>query len=90
MASDYSSYLPRIEKGIRSDLLEVLRRVDSTLVPHLSTGIELGQVKDFGSLATASQNEGVAMKNSTRGTAEQRTEADEEFSSIAKRIINLT
>ena len=89
-ASDYSKYLPRIEKGVGSDLVAVLKRADPSLVPESTTGNQLGQVKDFGSLAAASQNSGVPIKDVKAGTPDQRAEAGREFKEIAETIIRLT
>jgi cellulose biosynthesis protein BcsQ len=89
-ASDYAKYLPRIEKSIGSDLVTVLKRLDSTLVPESTTGNQLGQVKDFGSLAAASQKQGVPIKQVVAGTPAQRTEAEKAFAEIGKRIVERT
>jgi cellulose biosynthesis protein BcsQ len=89
-ASDYSKYLPRIDKSIGSDLVTVLRRADSSLVPESTTGNQLGQVKDFGSLAAASQNQGVPIKKVDAGTPDQRDEAERAFLEIARKIVERT
>jgi cellulose biosynthesis protein BcsQ len=89
-ASDYSKYLPRIDKSIGSDVVAVLRRANAALVPESSTGNELGQVKDFGSLAAASQIEGVPIKDVSTGTQAQRTEAAQAFAEIAQKIVQQT
>jgi cellulose biosynthesis protein BcsQ len=86
-ASDYSKYLPRIERAIGSDLVAVLKRTDTKLVPLSTTGNELGQIKDFGSLATASQDQGVPIKDVNAGTPDQRAEAERAFRVIAEAII---
>jgi cellulose biosynthesis protein BcsQ len=86
-ASDYSKYLPRIEKSIGSDIVAVLKRADPSLVPESATGNEIGQVKDFGSLAVASQNQGVPIKDVKAGTRKQRAEAAAVFQEIAQRIV---
>jgi cellulose biosynthesis protein BcsQ len=86
-ASDYSKYLPRIEKSIGSDIVAVLKRANPSLVPESATGNEIGQVKDFGSLAVASQNQGVPIKDVKAGTPKQRAEAAAVFQEIAQRIV---
>jgi cellulose biosynthesis protein BcsQ len=90
LASDYARYLPRIDKSVGSDLVGVLKRLDPRLVPESATGNQLGQVKDFASLATASQNQGVPIKDVKAGTPAQRIEAETEFREIAQKIIELT
>jgi cellulose biosynthesis protein BcsQ len=89
-AADYSQYLPRIERSIGSDLVAVLKRTDPTLVPESTTGNQLGQVKDFGRLATASQNEGVPIRKVSTGTPGERAEAEESFREIAQSIVDRT
>jgi cellulose biosynthesis protein BcsQ len=86
-ASSYARYLPRIQKSVTSDLTTVLHRLDPRLAPWSGSESELGQVKDFGTIATASQVEGVPMKDVTVGTPEQREEAARVFKAIAEKII---
>ncbi len=89
-ASDYSKYLPRIEKSIGSDLVTVLKRAAPSLVPDSATGNQLGQVKDFGTLATAAQNQGVPIKDVNAGTPDQRADAERVFREIAEKIVERT
>jgi cellulose biosynthesis protein BcsQ len=89
-AADYSKYLPRIEKSIGSDLVAVLARADRSLVPESVTGSQLGQIKDFGSLANASQVRGVPIKDVNAGTPDQRAEAERAFREIAEKIVAQT
>jgi cellulose biosynthesis protein BcsQ len=89
-AGDYAKYLPRIEKAVGSDVVAVLMRADRDLVPGSVTGNELGQIKDFGTLANASQNRGVPMKDVNTGTGDQRAEAERVFREIALKIIKHT
>jgi len=90
LASDYSKYLPRIEKSIGADLVAVLKRADSSLVPESATGNQLGQIKDFGRLAAASQNQGVPIKDVSTATPWERAEAEQAFRETAERIIERT
>ena len=90
VAATYRSYLPKIEKGISSDLVTVLRRVDPSLAPRSGGENELGQVKDFATIATASQVQGVPMKDVRAGTPDQRGEAEEAFLHIAHEILART
>lgn len=89
-ASSYAQYLARIEKGIGSDLAAVLAEVDPALVPKSITGSILGQIQDFGSLANASQNQGVPMKDADAGTPQQRSTAESVFRGIAEQIVKRT
>ena len=83
-AHDYAKYLPRIEKQIQSDVVAVLQRIDPTLAPAAT---QLGQIKDFGSLAASSQREGKPIMDVDAGTQDQRDEARRSFESIAQKII---
>ena len=87
VAASYARYLPRIEKSISSDLITVLRRIDPSLAPRSASESELGQVKDFNTIATASQTEGRPMKDVSAGPPAQRAEAEKVFLEIAKKII---
>lgn len=89
-SSGYAKYLPRIERAIGSDLVAVLKRTDSNLVPESATGNQLGQVKDFGTLATAAQDQGVPIKDVAAGTPDQRVDAERAFREIAAAIIQRT
>ena len=89
-ASDYSKYLPRIERSIGSDVIAVLKRADPGLVPESATGNQLGQIKDYGRLATASQNRGVPIKDETSATPMERAEAEKAFREIAEKIVERT
>lgn len=85
-----ASYLPRIEKSVSSDIVTVLRRVDPSLASTSMSENKLGQIKDFGTLAAASQTEGVAIENLSSGNPIQRDEARKAFRDIARRIIQRT
>jgi len=90
VASGYAKYLPRIEKGIRNDVVAVLREIDETLAPMALAQQKLGEAKDFASIANASQAEGVPMKDVSAGTPSQRQEAERCFLSIARAIVSRT
>lgn len=83
-SSDYAKYLPRIERQILSDVVTVLQRVDPALATDAS---QLGQVKDFGSIAAASQAQGLPMMDAEGSTPDQRGEARATFAKIAAKII---
>lgn len=89
-AADYAKYLARVEKAVGEDLISVLGRADSTLVPQSVTGNQLGQIKDFGSLANSSQNRGLPIKDVNAGTKEQRAEAARVFAELAAKIVERT
>jgi hypothetical protein len=51
---------------------------------------KLGQIKDFGILATASQSQGVPIQDVQAGTVDQRNDAEKAFMAIAKKILQRT
>lgn len=85
-ASSYASFLPQIERAISTDIANVLKKLDPTLVVGGSS-MKLGEVKDFGNLAPKSQEEGVWIADVRAGTAAQRQAARETFEGIATRIL---
>ncbi len=90
VSSSYAKYLPRIAKSIESDIVTVLRRLDARLIPANLGHYELGQVKDFGTVANASQMQGVPIRSVTAGTGEQREEARQSFLELARALIART
>lgn len=87
VASDYSRYLPRIERHVGSDVAAVLREVDPKLAP-LAFQSRLGLIKDFGRLAAAAQEVGVPIWEV--GTPDERSKAKHAFRSVAEKIIERT
>lgn len=90
VASSFARYLPKIQMSISSDLVSVLERLNPILAPFSASASELGQVKDFGTIATASQAQGRPMKDVNAGTPDQRAEAEQAFLEIARKIITRT
>jgi cellulose biosynthesis protein BcsQ len=90
IASSYAKYLPRIERGIRNDLVAVLRRLDPELIRISPSHYKLGEAKDFASIASASQTAGRPMKDAPTGTDDQRAEAARSFLVLAKAIVSRT
>jgi hypothetical protein len=84
LSMQYAAFLPKIEKTILSDVVQVLRRIDPSLVTK--HGVKLGEVKDFASIANASQVKGVAMWQTTAGTCAQREEARDAFMRLASEL----
>jgi len=87
VSAGQAGYLSRIEKSINSEIVTLLQRIDSSLASNSMSYNRLGLIKDFSSLATASQREGVPIQNVSAGTPAQRDEAQKAFEGIAKKII---
>jgi cellulose biosynthesis protein BcsQ len=87
-AYDYASMFPRIERAISEDVVSLMRRVvPNTISP---SPLRLGEVKEFGALANASQQQGVPMWDADAGSPDQRQMAWESFRSIAEEIVRRT
>lgn len=85
-SAEYAKAFPQIEKRIQSDVVALLRNEDKDLVPFTLGQLKLGEVKDFGTLAAASQTEGVPMWETRVGTDVQRQDARKAFRKIATAI----
>jgi cellulose biosynthesis protein BcsQ len=90
VSSSYSKYLPRIEKSIESDVVTVLRRLNPHLITPEVGRYELGQIKDFGTVANASQLEGVPIRDVKAGNPAQREEARAAFLELARTLLTRT
>jgi cellulose biosynthesis protein BcsQ len=90
VSSSYARYLPRMERSIESDVVTLLKRIDPRLVVSKSGNYDLGQIKDFGTVANASQVEGVPIRHVKAGNPNQREEAASAFLALAKSIIERT
>ncbi len=84
-----TGYISQIEKHLRIDVVKPLHAASAKLANRPFTRLQLGMIKDFGSLVQPSQAQGVAIANSTAGTAVQREEARAAFARIARRIAAL-
>ena len=84
VATNYSVFLPRIDKRISADVGAVLRSIDKSLAP-LEHQSRLGLVKDFGRLAGMAQEQGLPIWDI--GNREENSKAKSMFHGIAKKII---
>jgi len=87
VTSGHSAIMGQIGRNIGSDIVNVLRATDPSLAAPASTDFKLGEVKDFGTVASTSQIEGVPIEDSTAAAPEQRDKAHVTFEGIAKKII---
>jgi hypothetical protein len=86
-ASAQARYFPQIERHFRSDIVAVLRAVDPSLADASPVQLLLGVVKDFGVLASYSQEQGVPIADVDAGTPDQRAEAAKAFTGLARKLI---
>lgn len=89
IAEKFSSYAAKLEKGAHSDIVVVLREINSELAKS-SLNQKLGQVKDFSSLVLASQEQGKSFFSVKGESEDQKREARETLTAIAHNIIAQT
>lgn len=83
---EFGKMLPVIDRAVREDVAEVLRRIDPQLVPIPPTELALPEVRDFSSAATTAQQAGVPIWQ-IQGTSETiRADAHMAFHSLAVAI----
>jgi cellulose biosynthesis protein BcsQ len=85
-----SKYLYQIERHVKSDVVAVLRSIDPALADAAPTQLLIGEVKDFSTLVTHSQEQGVPISEVNAGTPDQRADAKTTFTNIARKIIQRT
>jgi cellulose biosynthesis protein BcsQ len=90
ISSGSREYARQLERHSYSDVAAVLKEVDEALAPGSLSQFKLGQVKDFGSLATQAQQQGVAFSDVQQGVAYQKQEAKAAFHDLANRIVART
>lgn len=87
VSKNHAEYLRQIDQDIRSQVVNVLKDVDPSLSLPL-TGSKLGAVRDFGTIVTTSQREGVPIADVSAAPAALGPEARRAFASIARKIID--
>jgi cellulose biosynthesis protein BcsQ len=87
ISAGQANWLPKFERRIYSDVVTLLRRIDTSLASESIQENLLGRVKDFSSLASLSQAQGVALDKVEGGSPDQTQTAKETFAEIAKKII---
>jgi cellulose biosynthesis protein BcsQ len=90
LASAQESYVAKIEKHVFSDVVSVLRGVNPSLAPSSISQLRLGAVKDFGSIASLSQAQGVPFEMVEGSNGKQLEEARKVFQGIARKILTQT
>jgi cellulose biosynthesis protein BcsQ len=86
-AGEYARFIPMIERAVESNVVELLRRIDPRLISVQPEALKLGEVKDFGAIASASQRLGVPISEVDSGSFQQRDVAFSSFLAIADEII---
>lgn len=87
VAQAHSKYLDQIEKEIYSQIVVLLRKLDPELAVGNLSQFRLGQLKHFGSLVPASQQEGLPFYSVTSaGTRQQRDAAKQALMTLARKV----
>ena len=82
MTADQSKYLEQIKRRMYSEIVDVLQKIDKSLVPESMAGTKLGEVKDFGVLVQQAQRKGVPLSR-----VEGAGNAWQAFKEIAENIL---
>ncbi len=88
VTSTFSTYLTLLEKHIYSDVIAVLRKIDSDFASSSISRNKLGGVKDFSSLVSLSQSKGVPLYEVSGGNPAMKDEARKTFKDLALKIID--
>ncbi|MDB6013963.1 MAG: ATPase [Gammaproteobacteria bacterium] len=87
-AANYAAMFPKIERAVQEEVVSVLRTCDPDLVSAISSPLRIGEIKEFGALAAASQIEGVPIWQVHAGTPDQRQAAKEAFDELGRVVIS--
>lgn len=87
IANTYREYARQLERHSYSDIVAVLRELSEELAPGSLSQFKLGQIKDFSSLATLAQRQGVALSDVQGGAQYQKDEARIAFEDFARKIM---
>ncbi len=87
ISSAYREYAKQLERHSYSDIVAVLREVDEKLAPGSLSQFKLGQIKDFGTLASDAQRQSVALCNVDGGAQYLKDQAKTAFEEFAHKVI---
>ena len=90
IATRHSAFLARIERRMRSEIVEVIREFDPTLAGGRLSQLKLGEVKNFGTLVGDAQAQRVPIFDVANIFPSDRKSAWKAFSDIADRVIART
>lgn len=89
MAKAPAYYLRRVQKQMGSDLINVLKKIDPSLVPSPATDTRLGEVRDFATLAQSAQLQGAALWDVDKAKPATASQARMAFYEIAESIMHV-
>ena len=87
VASSYTRWFGRLEKEVANSIVTRLRQIDPSLAIGSLSSFRLGQVKEFSTLVTLAQEQGVPLAEVSGAPPYQKSQAEESFELIAKKIL---
>jgi cellulose biosynthesis protein BcsQ len=87
VSSGYQQYVASLSRHIQSDVVSVLKQMSPDLAPGSMAEHKLGQIKDFGQLASMGQSVGLALWEIEGGNPTQRAEAKSQFADFGKKVL---
>ena len=81
----HAHYISKIERAVGTDLATVLKKIHPSLVPF--TRHRVGEVRDFGTLASTAQTLGLPIFDLPSATPTQLSDARATFEALAREII---
>lgn len=88
MTQGYAYYFAQLEKSIRADIMNPLRKLNPQLADNSTSAAKLGEVKNFGDLVEKAQQQGVPLERVKGGNAELQKVARVAFDGIAKKVLS--
>lgn len=88
ITSDHKVFARELDKRSYSDIVSVLREIDSSIAPGSASSFNLGQIKDFSSLAAIAQTQGAALFDVSGGAAYMKEEARVAFRKLAEKVMS--
>lgn len=85
--SEFAKVLPIIDRAVREDVVEVLRRLDPSLLPEKSMPLSLPEVREFSSAASNAQRNGIPLWQVVETTEQIRQDSRQVFHDLAAAIM---
>jgi hypothetical protein len=87
ISSVYKEYARQLDRHSHSDVAAVIREVGADLAPGSPSQFKLGQIKDFATLATLAQTQGLAFSDVKGGAQYLKDEARAAFKELAETVV---
>ncbi len=88
ITNEFSQVIPKLERQIKSEIINQISPIDKSLIYSKSSTLKLGDVKDFGQIVTSSQISGMALWNIPTIPNTRKEEIKKTFLNIANKLIN--